>query len=149
VCRVRIWIRVEKEIYLRSKNKSNSSIACRGYLTSNQKVLICTTHKSNRYQWWSLETWSRSQDVSRDPFFGVSRSKASGFASVWKDFGLVFFVSKLCIGYFWWSFAGSSLEYQRGSRWPGSHEVIHVKLHQRASARFQFFSTFIFCVTCT
>ena len=29
-------------------------------------------------QSWSLETWSRSRDVSRDPFFGVSVLKVSG-----------------------------------------------------------------------
>jgi len=30
------------------------------------------------YQWWSLETWSRSRDSSRDPFLRVSVSKVSG-----------------------------------------------------------------------
>jgi len=38
--------------------------------------------------WWSLETWSRSRDVSRDPFFRVSVSKVSGLVSVSKEFGL-------------------------------------------------------------
>ena len=62
-------------------------------------------------QWWSFETWSRSREVSRDPFFGVSVSvsKVSGLVSVSvsKDFslGLEFFVSRLCMGYFLWSFA--------------------------------------------
>jgi len=38
----------------------------------------------------SLETWSRSRDVSRDPFSQVSVSKVSGLVSVSvsKDFGL-------------------------------------------------------------
>jgi len=47
-------------------------------------------------QWWSLETWSRFRDVSRDPFFGVS-------ISVSKDFGLglELFVSRLCMDYFY------------------------------------------------
>ena len=61
-------------------------------------------------QWWSLETWSRSRDASRDPFFQVSVSKVSGLVSVSKDFGLglELFVSRLCIGYFLWSFARRS-----------------------------------------
>jgi len=29
------------------------------------------------HQWWSLEAWSRSRSVTRDPFFGVSVSKVS------------------------------------------------------------------------
>jgi len=53
---------------------------------------------------------------SRDPFFGVSVSvsvsKVWGLVSVSKDFGLglELFVSRLCIGYFLWSFARSSLK---------------------------------------
>jgi len=54
---------------------------------------------------WRLETWSRSQDVSGDLFFGVSVSKVSGLVLVSKDFGLELFVSRLFIGYFIWSFA--------------------------------------------
>jgi len=63
-----------------------------------------------KYQWWSLETWSRSRDVSGDPIFGVSVSKVSGLVSVSKDFdlGLELFVSRLCIGYFLWNFARRS-----------------------------------------
>jgi len=38
------------------------------------KALSMNTH----YKWWSLETWSRSRDASRDPFFEVSISKVSG-----------------------------------------------------------------------
>ena len=34
------------------------------------------------FQRWSLETWSRSRDASRDPFFEVSVSKVSGLVSV-------------------------------------------------------------------
>ena len=45
-----------------------------------------------------------SQDVSRDPFLGVSVSvsNVSGLVSDSKDFGfgLELFVSRLCIGYF-------------------------------------------------
>jgi len=50
-------------------------------------------------QWWSLETWSQS------------RSRRSQ-VSVSKDFGLglELFVLRLCIGYFLWSFARSSLK---------------------------------------
>jgi len=44
------------------------------------------------HQWWSLETWSRSRDASRDPFFEVSVSKVSGLVSVSKNFGLELFV---------------------------------------------------------
>jgi len=66
------------------------------------------------HQWWSLETWSRSRDTSRDPFFevsvSVSVSKVSGLVSVSKDLGLELFVSRLCIGYFLWSFLRSSLK---------------------------------------
>ena len=64
------------------------------------------------YQWWSLETWSRSRDVSRDPFFGVSVSKVSGLVSVSKDFGLglELFVSRLCIGYFFMKFCKEFLK---------------------------------------
>ena len=67
------------------------------------------------WQWWSLETWSRSRETSRDQFFGVSVSvtKVSRLVSVSvsKDFGLglELFVSRLCIGYFLRSFARSSL----------------------------------------
>ena len=63
-----------------------------------------------RHQWWSLETWSQSRDASRDPFFEVSVSKVSGLVSVSKDFGLglELFVSRFCIGYFFWSFARKS-----------------------------------------
>jgi len=32
-------------------------------------------------QWWSLETWSRARDVSRDPFFQVSVSNVSQVSS--------------------------------------------------------------------
>jgi len=41
-------------------------------------------------QWWSLETWSRSRDSSRDPFLRVSVSKVSDlvFVSVSKVSGL-------------------------------------------------------------
>ena len=65
-----------------------------------------------KYQLWSLETWSRSRDVFLDPFLGVSVSKISGLVSVSKDFGLGLdlFVSRLCIGYFLWRFARSSLQ---------------------------------------
>ena len=58
----------------------------------------------------SYATGSRSRDASRDPFFGVSVSvsKVSGLVSVSKDFGLGIFVSRLCIGYFLWSFARRS-----------------------------------------
>ena len=70
------------------------------------------TPYSDQYcqQWWSLETWSRSRDASRESFFGVSVSKVSGLVSVSKDFslGLELFVSRLCIGYFLWSFARRS-----------------------------------------
>ena len=41
-----------------------------------------------------------------------------------------------------------NLERLHGSRLPGSNEFTHVKLCKRASARFQLFSSFIFCVTC-
>jgi len=51
-------------------------------------------------QLWSLKSWSRSRDSSRDPFFEVSVSRVSGLVSVSKDFGLELFVSRLCIGYF-------------------------------------------------
>jgi len=57
-------------------------------------------------QWWSLETWSRSRDTSRDQFFrvSVSVSKVSGLvsASVSKDFGLglELLISRLCMSYF-------------------------------------------------
>ena len=52
-------------------------------------------------QWWSLETWSRSRDVSRDPFSWVSVlvsvSNISGLVSVSNDFdlGLESLVSRL------------------------------------------------------
>ena len=48
---------------------------------------------------------SRNLVSSRDPFFGISVSKVSGLVS--KDFGLglELFLSRLCIGYFLWSFA--------------------------------------------
>ena len=76
----------------------------------------------------SLETWSRSRsrDVSRDPFFGVSVSGLEGLqrspkvseglrrspkvseglrrsvsASKYFGLGLELFVSRLCIGYFY------------------------------------------------
>jgi len=60
-------------------------------------------------QWWSLETWSRSRDVCRDPFFWDAVSEVSGLVSVSKDFGLghELFVSRLWIGYFLWRFARS------------------------------------------
>jgi len=67
-------------------------------------------------QWWSLETWPRSWDVSRNPFLvvsvPVSVSKVSSLVSVSKDFGLglELFVSRHCISYFLWSFAKSSLK---------------------------------------
>ena len=39
-----------------------------------------------QYQWWSLETWSRSRhesrDSSRDPFLRVSVSKVSGLETL-------------------------------------------------------------------
>ena len=63
-----------------------------------------------RNQWWSLETRSRSRDVSRDPYFEVSVLNVSGLVSVSKDLGLKLFASRLCIGYFLWSFARSSLK---------------------------------------
>ena len=80
-----------------------------------QKVLLIRVLYREQVQWWSLETWSRSRDVSRDPFFGVSVSKVSGLVSVSKDFGLVLelFVSRFCIGYFLWSFARSSYSKKR------------------------------------
>jgi len=54
-------------------------------------------------QWWSLETWFLSRDASRYPFFEVSVSEDFGL-------GLELFVSRLCIGYFLWSFARSSFK---------------------------------------
>ena len=71
---------------------------CKVYLWSS---LVFGRHSA---QWWSLETRSRSRDVSQDPFFGVSVSKASSR----KDFGLELFVSRLCISYFLWTFARRS-----------------------------------------
>ena len=74
-------------------------------------ALLCSFYHV-KFQWWSLETWSRSWDASRDPFFKVSASvsKISGLVSVSvsKDFGLELFISRLCIGYFLWSFARRS-----------------------------------------
>jgi len=54
------------------------------------------------YQWWSLETWSWSRVVSRDPFFQVSVSNDSGLVSVSKNFGfgLKLLVSRLRMSYF-------------------------------------------------
>ena len=51
-----------------------------------------------------------SRDASRDPFFevSVSVSKVSGLVSMSKDLGLELFVSRLCIGYFFWTFARRS-----------------------------------------
>jgi len=73
-------------------------------------LLLLLSHSGKKciHQWWSLETWSRSRDASRDPFFevfvSVSVSKVSGLVSVSvsKDFGLglELFVSRLCTGYF-------------------------------------------------
>ena len=51
-----------------------------------------------------------SRDATRDPIIGVSVSKVSGLVSVSKDFGprLKLSVSRLCIGYFSWSFVRRS-----------------------------------------
>jgi len=62
------------------------------HLTSNQKFCLPDRHQKincqNLFfyseQWWSLETWSRSRDSSRDPFLRVSVSKFSGLDSVSK-----------------------------------------------------------------
>jgi len=87
------------------------SDSCLNSKVNYQKAVVTDTP---RWQWWSLETWSRSRDVSRDPFFEVSVSKVSGLVSVSvsNDFGLglELFVSRLCKGYFFWSFARSSLK---------------------------------------
>jgi len=40
--------------------------------TSGVGVLV-----QSRYRWWSLWTWSRARDSSRDPFLRVSVSKVS------------------------------------------------------------------------
>ena len=53
-------------------------------------------------RWWSLETWSRSQDTCWDQFFRVSVSKVTGLVSVSKDFGLglELWDWRLCMSYF-------------------------------------------------
>jgi len=46
---------------------------------NNETLLFCSEptylggmlDRTVTYQWWSLETWSRHRDVSRDPFFQV------------------------------------------------------------------------------
>ena len=75
----------------------------------NMQIDIIST-----YQWWSLETWSQSRDLSRDLFFGVSLSKVSGLVSVsvLNDFGLglELFISRFYMGYFLQTFARSSIQ---------------------------------------
>jgi len=84
----------------------NSSLALSlGKLGLDHRVaMLCKEYS----QWWSLETWSRSWGVCRNPYFGVSVSvsNVSGVVSVWvsKDFrfglGLELLVSRLCMSYF-------------------------------------------------
>jgi len=51
--------------------------------TAHNDQLLGNVYKCT-FQWWSLETWSRS----RDPFLRVSVSKVSGLVSVSKVSGL-------------------------------------------------------------
>jgi len=44
-------------------------------------MVYCFIRRSQQ-QWWSLETWSRSRDLSRDPFLRVSVSKVSGLETL-------------------------------------------------------------------
>jgi len=62
-----------------------------------------TTSFECECQWWSLDTWSRYRDVSRDPFFRVLVSNVSGLVSVSNSR----LVSRLCTSYFFLSLARS------------------------------------------
>jgi len=74
--------------------------------------LFCFSEQRNKV--WRLAMMESRDLVSvwrrRDPFFELSVSKVSGLVSVSKDFGLglELLVSRLCIGYFLWTFARRS-----------------------------------------
>jgi len=80
-----------------NRNRLHCQLNRNRRLRSRLNLNIFTLH-----QWCSPETWSRSRDASRDPFFEVSVSKISGLVSVSKDSGLGLetlhrlFVMKFC-----------------------------------------------------